>query len=473
MIKETRVITEEELSRQREYAALMRELLAGEYDQTPKAFVHTFGCQGNEADSERMRGVLVLCGYVLTDDIEAADFILYNTCAIREHAEDRVFGNVGRLKSRRLEHRGLRVALCGCMVQQPHIAAKFRQSFHFVDLIFGTHNQYKLPELLYRMFTTGRRLYEIADEPGSIAEGLPVERESGYKAWLPVMYGCDNYCSYCVVPLVRGRERSRQPEIILNEARELIAAGYKEITLLGQNVNSYQAGEYDFPRLLYELDAIKGDYWLRFMTSHPKDCSRGLLEAMARGRHIAGHIHLPVQSGNDRVLREMNRKYTRADYLRLAALARELMPDINLTSDIIVGFPGETWEEFRDTLSLVDAVGFTSLFTFIFSPREGTRAATLPDPVPHAEKVRWFQELTALQEQNAAARCASMPGQTLRLLCEGHGKRLRLAGRSEGNQVVEFDGPEDLIGQFVMVEVTKANNWLLDGRRIECKTSNN
>ena len=459
----TRTITEEELARQMEYAALTRELLAGEYEQTPKAFVHTFGCQGNEADSERMGGLLRACGYALTDDIEAADLILYNTCAIREHAEDRVFGNVGRLKTRRIENKKLRVALCGCMVQQPHVTEKFRQSFHFVDLIFGTHNQFKLPELLYRMFTTGRRVYEITDEPGSITEGLPVQRESGYKAWLPVMYGCDNYCSYCVVPLVRGRERSRKPEIILNEARELVAAGYKEITLLGQNVNSYKSEDYDFPRLLRELDEIEGDYWLRFMTSHPKDCSRALLEVMAQGRHIAKHIHLPVQSGNDRILREMNRKYTRADYLRLAAMARELMPRLNITSDIIVGFPGETYHEFQNTLSLVDAVGFTSLFTFIFSPREGTRAAALPDPVPHAEKVRRLQELTALQERNAAARCVNMPGQVLRLLCEGHGKRLKLAGRSEGNQVVEFDGPEDLIGQFVMVEVTRANSWRLDG----------
>ena len=475
MTKEMRVIPEQELARQREYAALVKELLAGLYEKPPLAFVHTFGCQGNEADSERMRGMLGLCGFGLADDAEAADLILFNTCAIREHAEDRVFGNVGRLKTRRLENKKLRVALCGCMAQQPHAAAKFRQGFHFVDLVFGTHNQYKLPELLYRMYAGGRRVYEITGGPGGIAEDLPVQRASAYKAWLPVMYGCDNFCSYCVVPLVRGRERSRAPEIILKEARALIAAGYREITLLGQNVNSYAseggaseggASEgYDFPRLLCELDSIEGDYWLRFVTSHPKDCSAKLLEVMARGRHIARHIHLPVQSGNDRILREMNRRYTREDYLHLTALAREFMPDISITSDIIVGFPGETYEEFKDTLSLVEEVGFTSLFTFIYSPREGTRAATLPDPVPHNEKVRWFQELTALQEQKAAARCASMPGRTLRLLCEGsEGKRLALTGRSEGNQIVEFDGPEKLIGQFVTVEITKAHNWLLDGQ---------
>ena len=463
MQQSTRIILTKELARQREYAALVTELLAQRYAAQPLAFVHTFGCQGNEADSERIRGLLLECGYGLTDDIEAASFILYNTCAIREHAEDRVFGNVGRLKTRRLENKNLRIALCGCMVQQPHAAEKFKQSFPFADLLFGTHALHRVPELLYRMFTTGRRVFETTDEPGSIAEGLPMQRESSYRAWLPVMYGCDNFCSYCVVPLVRGRERSRAPKYILAEARELIAAGYKEITLLGQNVNSYRAEGYDFPRLLRELDAMEGDFWLRFMTSHPKDCSRELLEVMANGRHIAKHIHLPVQSGNDRILREMNRKYTRAEYLALASAARELMPNLSMTSDIIVGFPGETYDEFRDTLSLVDTVGYTSLFTFIYSPRENTRAAEMPDPISHAEKVQWFQELTALQEQRAAARCADMPGQTLRLLCEGHGKRLRLAGRSEGNQVVEFDGPDSLLGEFVTVEITSASNWLLDG----------
>ena len=456
------VISREELDRQAEYALLTRELLQARME-SPRAFLHTYGCQGNEADSERMAGLLEQCGFTLTKDPEAAQFILYNTCAVREHAEDRVFGNVGRLKQRRLEDKGLRVALCGCMVQQPHVAEKLRRHYAFVDLLFGTHALHRLPELLYRLYSTGRRVTEIADETGSIAEGLPLRRESGCKAWLPVMYGCDNFCSYCVVPLVRGRERSREPKAILSEARELIAAGYKEITLLGQNVNSYSHDDYDFPRLLRELDALPGDYWLRFMTSHPKDCFHALLDVMANGRHIAKHLHLPVQSGNDRVLREMNRSYTAAQYLELVRYAREAMPGLSITGDIIVGFPGETYEQFRDTLALVERVRYTSLFTFIYSPRQGTRAATLPDPVPHAEKVRWFRELTALQEGIAAARCAELPGQILRVLCEGPGKRLALAGRSEGNQIIEFDGPEELVGQFVNVKITQARNWLLDG----------
>ncbi|MDR0530774.1 MAG: tRNA (N6-isopentenyl adenosine(37)-C2)-methylthiotransferase MiaB [Oscillospiraceae bacterium] len=464
-MSQTKLVSPEELARQDEYAALLHEYWIARRQEPPRAFVHTYGCQGNEADSERLRGLLARCGFGFCNSAEEADLALFNTCAVREHAEDRVFGNVGRLKGLR-QTRGLRIALCGCMVQQAHVAEKLRRSFPFVDLVFGTHALHRLPELLYQMYAGGRRVFEIADTPGEIAEGLPLRRDSAFKAWLPIMYGCDNFCSYCVVPLVRGRERSRAPEVLLEEARGLVAAGYKEITLLGQNVNSYRSGDYDFPRLLRELDAIEGDFWLRFMTSHPKDCSPALLETMAAGRHIARHLHLPVQCGSDRVLAAMNRGYTQAQYLALAALAREYMPDLRMTSDIIVGFPGETYEEFRETLTLVDAVGYASLFTFLYSPREGTRAAAMPDPVPHAEKVRWFQELTALQEAKAAAGCAALPGKILRLLCETPGKRQALAGRSEGSQMVEFDGPTELIGQFVHVRVTKARGWLLDGERI-------
>jgi len=456
-------VAPEALARQREYAALVRELLADKLGRHPAAFMHTYGCQGNEADGECMQGMLAEMGFSFCDDPAGADLVLLNTCAIREHAEDRALGNVGRLKTLRQGSKSMRVALCGCMVQQPHQAEKLRAHYPFVDLLFGTHAVYRLPELLYRLYTTGRRVVDAADEPGSIAEGLPVRRESGFRAWLPVMYGCDNFCSYCVVPLVRGRERSRAPEAIMEEARELIAAGYREITLLGQNVNSYRSGDYDFPRLLRELDKPEGDFWLRFMTSHPKDCGSALLDAMAEGTHIARHLHLPVQSGSNRVLRGMNRNYTAAQYLEVVRYAREVMPGLSLTGDVIVGFPGETYEEFRETLALVEQAQYTSLFTFIFSPREGTRAAALPDPVPHEEKVRWFQELTALQESIAARRCAAMVGQAERVLCEGPGKRLALMGRTGGNQIIEFDGPEDLIGQFAQVKITQARNWLLDG----------
>ena len=461
--------------RQREYAALVRELLPARLGRQPLVYVRTYGCQGNEADGERMQGMLQEMGFAFCGDAAGADLVLLNTCAIREHAEVRVFGNVGRLKTQRQADKDMRIALCGCMVQQAHVAKKLRAHYPFVDLIFGTHAVPRLPELLYRLYTTERRVIDIAGEP-SIAEGLPVRRESGFKAWLPVMYGCDNFCSYCVVPLVRGRERSRTPTAILDEARELAAAGYREITLLGQNVNSYQSEGWDFPHLLRELDKLDGDFLLRFMTSHPKDCGKALLDAMAGGTHIARHLHLPVQSGCDRVLHEMNRKYTSEQYLEVVRYARQVMPGLSLTGDVIVGFPGETYGEFRETLALVEQARYTSLFTFIFSPREGTRAASMPDPISHEEKVRWFQELTALQEGVAAERCAAMVGQTERVLCEGKGKRLGLAGRTQGNQIIEFDGPEDLTGQFVAIKITKAKNWLLDGE-IEgdtpCKTSNN
>ena len=457
------VVAPEALARQREYAALVRELLAHRFGRGPVAFVRTYGCQGNEADGERMQGMLAEMGFSFCDEPAGADFVLLNTCAIRGHAEDRALGNVGRLKTLRQGCKSMRVALCGCMPQQAHMADKLRSHYPFIDLLFGTHAVNRLPELLYRLYTTGRRVMDVADEPGSIAEGLPVRRESGFKAWLPVMYGCNNFCSYCVVPLVRGRERSRTPEAILAEARELVAAGYREITLLGQNVNSYKSEGWDFPKLLRELDKLEGDYWLRFMTSHPKDCGKDLLDAMAEGAHVARHLHLPVQSGCDRILREMNRKYTAAQYLEVVRYAREVMPDISFTSDVIVGFPGETYEKFRETLALVEQAQYTSLFTFIFSPREGTRAATLPDPVSHEEKVRWLQELTALQEGIAAKRCAAMVGRTERVLCEGQGKRLALMGRTGGNQIVEFDGPESLMGHFAQVKITQAKNWLLDG----------
>ena len=468
------MVAAEELARQREYTALVRELLPVRLGRQPVAYVHTYGCQGNEADGERMQGMLEEMGFAFCAHAAEADFVLLNTCAIREHAEDRVFGNVGRLKTQRQENKAMRIALCGCMVQQAHVAEKLRAHYPFVDLIFGTHAVHLLPELLYRMYSTGRRVTEVADAPGSIAEGLPVRRESGFKAWLPVMYGCDNFCSYCVVPLVRGRERSRTPEAILEEARELVAAGYREITLLGQNVNSYQSEGWDFPKLLRELDKLEGDTWLRFMTSHPKDCGGELLDAMAGGTHIARHLHLPVQSGSDRILREMNRRYSAAQYLEVVRYAREVMPDLSLTGDVIVGFPGETYEDFRETLALVEQARYTSLFTFIFSPREGTRAASLPDPVSHEEKVRWFRELTALQEGIAARRCAAMVGQMERVLCEGKGKRLGLGGRTGGNQIIEFDGPEELVGRFVTIKITGAKNWLLDGEiegELPCKTS--
>ena len=354
------------------------------------------------------------------------------------------------------------------MMQQPRVAEKIRRSYPFVDLVFGTHVIHRLPELLYRTLCGRNRVFELPDEAGSITEGLPVVRDSSFKAFLPVMYGCNNFCSYCIVPYVRGRERSRMVEAVLEEARSLVEAGYRDITLLGQNVNSYGKDletPVPFAQLLREINAIPGDFRIRFMTSHPKDCTRELLDAMADCEKVAKHLHLPVQSGNDRVLKEMNRRYTREQYLELIRYARQVMPELSLTSDVIVGFPGETYEAFQDTLSLVEEVGFTSLFTFIFSPREGTPAAKMPDPVSREEKGRWFRELTDLQERVASARNQKLLGKRFRVLVEGPGKKAGLlAGRTEGNLVIEFPGGDSLIGEFVEVVVTEALAWILRGQ---------
>ena len=434
----------------KEYCQLVRSVMEARLDgRTPLAFTHTYGCQGNVSDGERINGMLSEMGFDFTDDPDKADFILYNTCAVREHAEDRVFGNVGALKHVKNRNPNLIIALCGCMVQQKSVADKIRASYPHVNLVFGTHVINRFPELLYRTLTGGKRVFELSQEDNSICEELPVRRDSSIRAWLPIMYGCDNFCTYCIVPHVRGRERSRDASKVLAEAKAIIAAGYKEITLLGQNVNSYavknavssDGEDWNFPKLLREIDSIEGDYILRFMTSHPKDCTPELLDAMAEGKHTAHHLHLPVQCGSNRVLKVMNRRYTREKYLELVRMAREKMPDISLTSDIIVGFPGETYEEFQETLSLVREVKYTSLFTFIYSAREGTPAAKMEDPVPHAEKAKWMKELLETQEKIAAERCASMMGSRQRVLVEGV--------------------------DFAECEITDAKNWVLQGKFIK------
>ena len=438
----------------------------------PKALVRTYGCQQNVADGEKIKGQLEEMGFSFTENEDEADFILFNTCAVREHAEDRVFGNVGALKNVKRRNPSLLVALCGCMMEQEHVAERIRKSFPFVNLVFGTHVIHKLPELLFDTLTGGHRVFERGDESPDrqIVEGLPVHRDGSVKAWVTVMYGCDNFCSYCIVPYVRGRERSRTPGAILQEFRGLVAAGYKDITLLGQNVNSYGKGlaePVNFSQLLRMLDGVEGDYRIRFMTSHPKDATHELIDTIAGGRHISHHLHLPFQSGSDRVLREMNRGYNAEQYLALVDYAKEKIPDLSLTSDVIVGFPGETYEEFQDTVRLIEKVGFTSLFTFIYSPREGTRAAKLPDPVPAQEKSRWFAELCSAQEQIAAQRCASMVGTVQKVLVEERNEQTGLlTGRTDGNIIVDFSGDENYVGTFARVKVTAARNWILTGQQV-------
>lgn len=465
------LVSEEELHRQEEYSNLVKTVLSSRFPITsPKAFVHTYGCQGNVSDGERIKGMLEKMGYELIEDVEKADLVLYNTCAIREHAEDRVFGNLGALKPLKKKNPNMIIALCGCMMQQQHIADRIYKSFPYVNLLFGTHVIHKLPELMYRTVCTGKRVFDITDSEGNIAEGLPIHRDGNFKAWLPIMYGCNNFCSYCIVPYVRGRERSRDFDTVVEEARCLVNQGYKEITLLGQNVNSYnrdKGSEFGFPALLKAINDIEGDFIIRFMTSHPKDCTRELLDTMASCEKVAKHLHLPVQSGNSRVLGAMNRKYDREKYMSVIKYAYSVMPNLSVTSDIIVGFPGETYEEFCDTLSLVEDVKYTSLYTFIFSARKGTKAYDMEDPVSREEKGRWFKELTDLQERIAGERTALMKDKIYRVLCEEKSKKDGwIAGRTDGNIIVEFPGDESVIGSFRQVKVTECKTWIVNGELV-------
>ena len=457
-----------DIARQRDFCAQIRERNAA-LPAPPLAFVDTYGCQQNEADSERIRGFLSEMGYGFTKEEAQADVIVINTCAIREHAEQRVLGNVGALVHEKKAHPGQILCLCGCMVQEPHNVEKLRQSFRHVDLVFGPHALWRFPELLWRVLTRRGRIFDTPDEAGSIAEGLPVRREGTVKAWVSIMYGCNNFCSYCIVPYVRGRERSRRPEDILAEVRELAQAGYRDITLLGQNVNSYGKDlglpGVDFAWLLEQVNAVPGDFLIRFMTSHPKDASERLFDTMAACEKVAPHLHLPFQAGNDRVLRAMHRGYTREHYLELIRSLRARIPDIVLTSDIIVGFPGETTEEFEDTLKVLEEVEFDALFTFIYSPRKGTPAAGLPDPLSKEEKAANFQRLVDLQNAISARKQAAYVGKTMRCLVDvlSEDPRHNLNARTAGGRLVHFSGDEALLGQFVDLKITDASTWALFG----------
>ncbi|MBE6778653.1 MAG: tRNA (N6-isopentenyl adenosine(37)-C2)-methylthiotransferase MiaB [Ruminococcaceae bacterium] len=465
-----RKITPEELESQRPFTENIRRLYAQRKGDTPPlAFVRTFGCQQNVSDSEHIKGMLYDMGFAFTEEPEKADFILFNTCAVREHASDRAFGNVGALKRLKKERPDVLIAVCGCMVQQEHVAHKFRESYPFVGLVFGTHVIHRFPELMHEALIKGKQITVIPKEDGVIAEGIPVCRDSAFKAWIPIMYGCNNFCTYCVVPHVRGRERSRSPQLIVEEARQLVEAGYKEIALLGQNVNSYGKGEehgVNFSELLRRINALPGDFTIRFMTSHPKDATHELFDTIAACKKVSRHFHLPFQSGNDRVLKAMNRGYTREQYLDLIRYARSVIPEISFTSDVIVGFPGETREEFEDTLRLVDEVGFTSLFTFIYSPRVGTPAATLPDPIAPDEKVAWLKELTALQEKKSGERLKQLVGTVQRALLENAADGY-LEARLPENSVVRVAGDPSLVGRYATVRVNDARSWIMNGEICE------
>ncbi|MFI3205986.1 MAG: tRNA (N6-isopentenyl adenosine(37)-C2)-methylthiotransferase MiaB [Clostridia bacterium] len=460
-------ILKEELAKQELYTLDLKEIMkVRAVGANPVAYVRTYGCQQNVADGEKIKGMLTKMGFTFTEKAEEADMIIFNTCAIREHAEDRVFGNIGALKNIKRKKPSLIIAVCGCMMEQEHVAERIKKSFPFVNIVFGTHVIHKLPELMFDTITNSKRVFVRGEERNEIVEGLPTVRDGDFKAWVTLMFGCDNFCSYCIVPYVRGREKSRKSQMVIDEFQQLVKDGYKEITLLGQNVNSYGKNleeDINFAKLLKKLDEIEGDYRIRFMTSHPKDANKELFDVIANSKHICHHIHLPVQSGNDRVLKEMNRKYDRKKYLDLIDYAKKVMPDVSFTSDIIVGFPGENYEEFCDTLSLIKEVEYTSLFTFIFSSRKGTKAETMPDPIPHKEKSKWFAELLEVQEKIAAKKCASMLGTVQRLLVEEE-KDGKLYGRTKANIITEFDGENTLIGNFCDVEILEAKNFVLKGK---------
>lgn len=463
-------ISESELKKQEQITDMLKDILyirAG--NKQPKAYVRTYGCQQNVADSEKIKGMFEKMDCALTEDENEADIIIFNTCAVREHAEDRVFGNVGQLKALKKKKPSLLIGLCGCMMEQQHIANRIYKSFPYVGLVFGTHVIHKFPELIYNAVTSGKRLVERGFDDGQVYEGIPLHRDGSFKGWLPIMYGCDNFCTYCIVPHVRGRERSRRPNSVLAEAESMVQAGFKDITLLGQNVNSYGKGldeETDFASLLQSVADIEGDFWVRFMTSHPKDASKKLIDTIAANDKICNHLHLPFQCGSDRVLKNMNRRYTREKYLEIANYAKSRIPDLSLTSDVIVGFPGETYEEFCETLELIKEVKFTSLFTFIYSPRVGTPAAGFDDPYTHEEKAKWMGELLKVQEQIAAERCAGMVGKIYRVLVEEQAREGVLNARTQNNIVVELHAPEELIGSFRYAEITEARNWILRGKII-------
>jgi tRNA-2-methylthio-N6-dimethylallyladenosine synthase len=436
-----------------------------------KYFIETWGCQMNEEDSEKLSGMLKTQGYSKTEVKEEASIIIFNTCCVRENAELKVYGNLGALKSLKRKNPSLVIAVCGCMMQQEGMAENIIKKYPFVDIIFGTHNSYKFPEYLNRVKQEGKSIIEIINKEEGIVEGIPIDRESNIKAFVTIMYGCNNYCTYCIVPYVRGRERSREPEEIKKEIMDLVSKGYKEITLLGQNVNSYGKGlseNMNFAKLLRIINEIDGLDRIKFMTSHPKDLSQDVIDAIAECDKICEHIHLPVQSGSSRVLKKMNRQYDREQYLELVRRIKSKVLDVAITTDIIIGFPGETEEDFQDTLSLVKEVEYDSAFTFIYSKRKGTPADEMTDQVEDSVKHERFNRLVAALNEISAAKNKKYDGKTVEVLVEGFSKNdnSKLMGRTRTGKLVNFIGNSDCIGNLVNVKITEALSFSLNGEQV-------
>ncbi|MBQ7355217.1 MAG: tRNA (N6-isopentenyl adenosine(37)-C2)-methylthiotransferase MiaB [Clostridia bacterium] len=464
-----RTVSPEEIREQHEYMQKVRSFWGG---RELYVYIETFGCQQNEADSERLCGMAVEMGYTPTTDPAEADLILINTCAVREHAELKALSITGQFKHLKEKKPSLQIGICGCMVSQEHRKEDVKRKYPYVNFLFGTSMLWRFPQILWEAMHAKKRTFHLdTGDPGSIAEGLPVHRAPGHKAWVSIMYGCNNFCTYCVVPYVRGRERSRRPECILEEVRTLAAEGYREITLLGQNVNSYgkdlttaDGKRYDFADLLSDICKIEGDFQIRFMTSHPKDASEKLIDVMAREEKIARAFHLPLQSGSDNILRAMNRVYNRDRYLHLVHYMREKMPEIAITTDIIVGFPGETEEDFEGTLDMLRRVQYDNIYSFLYSPRKGTPAAEMP-PVPQEIKAARFQRLLDTQYEIALAKAEALVGSLQTVLVEGRSKTddTRLTGRTEQNRLVHFEGDDALIGKEAVIRITRAEPHALFG----------
>ena len=469
-MNKTKYISEEEMTAQADYSERVRKIACAD-GKTKYCYMQTFGCQQNEADSERIAGMARAMGFEPTETAQQADMIVVNTCAVREHAELKALSITGQFKHLKEKKPELLIGICGCMVSQEHREDDIKHKYPYVDFLFGTSMLYRFPEIVYKTVTQKKRQFFLDDNEGNIAEGMPIVRKNPVQSWVSIMYGCNNFCTYCVVPYVRGRERSRKPACILQEVRQLAQNGCKEITLLGQNVNSYGKDledGIDFPDLLEQVCRIEGDFTVRFMTSHPKDASEKLISLMAREPKIAKQFHLPLQSGSDRVLKRMNRKYTREDYLELLRKMRCLMPDITISTDIIVGFPGETEEDFEQTLTALKEARYDSLFSFIYSPRVGTPAASYPDQISPEVKKERFARLLETQNAISLQKNREMIGRVVDVMTEGVSKTDEkvYSGRTNGNKLVHFTAASAFGGEMKKILIRDAEFFALYGEEI-------
>ena len=469
------ILPASEVRKQFEYVEKIKavnDLYEKENGSRKGAFVMTFGCQQNEADSQKIAGMAEAMGYRIVDSAADASLIVVNTCAVREHAEKKALSVIGQYKHLKNKDPNMLIGVCGCMVTQEHRVNEIKHSYPYVDFVFGTSSIHRLPQLIFEKSKRGRRIYCPEETAYLVAEGLPIKRNDTTRAWVSVMYGCNNFCSYCIVPYVRGRERSRTREAVYAEVSELVSRGYKDITLLGQNVNSYGKDcgyDYDFADLLSMLDTIEGDYMIHFMTSHPKDATNKLIDVMAGGKHIAKHFHLPLQAGSDEVLRAMNRRYTFEKYISIVDYIREKMPGAVITSDIMVGFPGETEEDFEATLEALRRARFDMIYSFIYSPRKNTPAAAMAEQIPDNVKSERFDRLLKCQNEISLEMNKPMVNKTVRVLCDGRSKNdpSVFSGRTEGNKIVFFDGEDENTGEFLDILIERAETFALWGKIVK------